>query len=75
MDNHRILLCWIAGFALVGTFVVIRIAIPWLVNMQNTGALVLAFLLGGATITADYRLFKEIIVPLWNEEKGQEDHE
>lgn len=72
--SRRITLSWVAGILALGTFVVFRIAIPWLVNMQDTGAILGALLLAGLTLTADFVIGKEI-VSLWSEQEENTDEE
>lgn len=69
--NHKMLLVWYAALALVMAFLVFRLAIPWLVNQQNTAAFPVAFLLGGLTITGLFFVARDIWAFL--NEKGDED--
>lgn len=73
MSKH-VVLCWCAGFLALGTFAAFRIAIPWLFNMHDTGAILAGLLLGGAVLTADFLIGKEI-VSLWGDNEEIEDEE
>lgn len=62
----RVTLLWIAGCAVAVTLFTLFVAVPSLVNLQNDGAMMLAFLLPAAVLTADYLLWKQLS-PLWDE--------
>jgi hypothetical protein len=48
-----LLLFWSAGILLLANFAVFRIAMPWLFNLHDTGALLSGLLLGAGMLTAD----------------------
>lgn len=72
--SKRVALSWGVGILALATFTVFRVVIPWLVNMQDTGAILGALLLAGLTLTADFLIGKEI-VSLWSEQEENVDEE
>ncbi len=69
----RVALVWCAAFLVLATFATFRIAIPWLVNLHSTAALLAALLAAGAMLTADFLIGNEL-VSLWRDLK-ENDHE
>lgn len=65
----RVALCWIAAAMCLATAFTFRVIVPWLVNLQNDGAIIAAFLVTGGILTADYLLWKNLS-PLWDEQEG-----
>ena len=62
--KRNLLLIWGSVMVAVMVFICIRVIVPGLVNLQNDGALILAFLVAGAALTAPFVFYHKVVRPL-----------